>query len=209
MSAALIVFARAPERAKSRLATACGRATATRVATALLGDALARAEASGLAPHYLYWDGVTDHPAVAAALRRAWQVSEQRGADLGERMAAAFAAVLSEHPHAVLMGTDCPDLGGEVVAAAASRLDTSDAVLVPAEDGGYVLLGLCRSARPRLPALFSGIAWGGAGVAATTRTRFLGCSLSLSELPPLPDLDDAADLQLLATRHAFLKRAKR
>lgn len=204
MSAVLIVFARTPEHAKSRLAAAYGRARATRIATALLADALARGERSGLARRQLYWDGALDHPAVAAARRRGWETAVQEGADLGARMAAAFATVLHDDAGAVLAGTDCPDLRGDVIAAAASRLDAADVVLVPAADGGYVLIGLRRSAQPHLPTLFSGIVWGGDDVAATTRTRIAGCGLTLAELRPLPDVDDADDLQRLGALHPWL-----
>lgn len=208
MNAAQIVFARAPERAKTRLAAACGRDAATRIAAAVLDDALARAERSGLTPRYLYWDGASDHPAAERARRRGWQVAEQAGADLGERMAAAFAAALRNRSGAVLIGTDCPDLGGNVIAAAASRLDAADAVLVAAEDGGYVLIGLRAAALSHLQELFSGIPWGRGDVAAVTRTRIADCGLTLGELPRLRDLDDADDLDVLASRHPFVELAR-
>lgn len=209
MNAALIVFARAPERAKSRLAAARGRAAAARIAAALLDDALARGEGCGLTPRHLYWDGAAGHPAVEAARRGGWRITAQNGTDLGARMAAAFTAVLRDHSGALLIGTDCPDLGGDTLAAAAARLDASDAVLVPASDGGYVLIGLRQAALPHLDALFSGVVWGGADVAAVTRARIAECGLTLFELPALADLDDASDLELLAPRHAFLRRALR
>jgi len=64
-------------------------------------------------------------------------------------------------------------------------------VLVPAEDGGYVLLGL----RAPQPALFEGVAWGGPQVLAATRQRIAAAGLRHVELPALPDLDTPADYQ--------------
>jgi glycosyltransferase A (GT-A) superfamily protein (DUF2064 family) len=74
--------------------------------------------------------------------------------------------------------------------AAAHALRDADVVLIPAEDGGYVLLG----ARVAHPQLFSGIAWGTASVIIETRERIASLGLTCSELPALWDVDTEADL---------------
>ena len=67
--------------------------------------------------------------------------------DLGQRMHAAFEAAFRAGNHrAVLIGTDCPELDGRLVQAAFDRLGENDLVLRPANDGGYYLIGLRRSA---------------------------------------------------------------
>jgi glycosyltransferase A (GT-A) superfamily protein (DUF2064 family) len=74
--------------------------------------------------------------------------------------------------------------------AAAHALRDADVVLIPAEDGGYVLIG----ARVAHPQLFSGIAWGTASVIIETRERIAALGLTCSELPALWDVDTEADL---------------
>jgi glycosyltransferase A (GT-A) superfamily protein (DUF2064 family) len=73
----------------------------------------------------------------------------------------------------------------------------AQAVLGPAEDGGYVLLGLRREALPALPALFSDIPWGSGQVAAITRQRLQDAGLVWTELKRLADIDNPEDLDRL------------
>jgi hypothetical protein len=73
---------------------------------------------------------------------------------------------------------------------AAATLNDRDVVLIPAEDGGYVLIG----ARAAYPEVFSGIAWGTASVLQETRARISSLGLKSADLPALWDLDTEADL---------------
>ncbi|MQM30903.1 MAG: hypothetical protein CRU78_10415, partial [Candidatus Accumulibacter phosphatis] len=75
----------------------------------------------------------------------------------------------------------------------------NDAVFIPAEDGGYVLLGL----RCPQPGLFEGVDWGSERVMAQTRQRLLALGLRWCELPALWDVDRPADLTRLATLPGF------
>jgi rSAM/selenodomain-associated transferase 1 len=201
---ALIVFAKAPENSKRRLADEIGCADATHTATLLLYDALVRGRAAALAPRYLYWDGSPTHSSLSDAVALGYATVPQVGGDLGERMANAFAEVLDANEQALLIGTDCPDLDADVLNRAAAALTAHDAVLVPACDGGYVLIGLSRRVLPHLRKLFDGIAWGGGDVTEVTRKRLGVCGLRFAELPSLEDLDRYADLDRLARRHPFL-----
>ncbi|MGH8427889.1 MAG: TIGR04282 family arsenosugar biosynthesis glycosyltransferase [Gammaproteobacteria bacterium] len=211
---ALIVFSKAPEIAKHRLADEIGRAEATHTASLLLDDALVRGRAAALAPRYLYWDGPPTHPSLSEAVALGYTSVPQAGGDLGERMANALSEVLNANANAnanakaLLIGTDCPDLDADALNRAAAALTAHDAVLAPARDGGYVLVGLNRHALPHLHELFVGIAWGAAEVADITRRRMTACGLKFSELPPLEDLDRYADLDRLARRHPFLARVR-
>jgi glycosyltransferase A (GT-A) superfamily protein (DUF2064 family) len=98
--------------------------------------------------------------------------------------------VLSAHERVLLIGSDCPELDADRLRTAAAHLETHDAVIHPARDGGYVLLGLTRFD----PLLFSDIAWSTGSVAATTiaRIRALGWSLHIGET--LRDVDEPEDL---------------
>ncbi len=134
------------------------------------------------------------HPALARwAARSGATLHRQRGDDLGARMQAALRSALDRGRPALLIGTDCPALDAAHLAAAADALRDRDAVFVPAEDGGYVLVGLARAVDA-----FEGIAWGGAGVMAATRARLAAAGASWRELPPLWDVDRPEDLRRLA-----------
>ena len=117
-------------------------------------------------------------------------LSAQRGADLGERMQNAFSDALSQYRHAILIGCDCPSLTVDDLQQALTALQNGqDAVIAPAEDGGYVLIGLNN---PQ-PALFEGMIWGNENVMAKTRCRAKFASISLHELARQWDVDTAED----------------
>lgn len=126
----------------------------------------------------------------AQAARLGLTVQAQRGPDLGARMHNALSDALHGVGRAVLIGTDCPELDAAYLDAAFDALDGHDAVLGPAADGGYVLIGLRRPA----PTLFTRIAWGTGTVLAETRAGLRAAGLSWRELPTLRDLDEIADL---------------
>ncbi|MES9992985.1 MAG: TIGR04282 family arsenosugar biosynthesis glycosyltransferase [Candidatus Thiodiazotropha sp.] len=118
----------------------------------------------------------------------------QQGDDLGERMGAAAESALACHHQVILVGVDCPALAAHHLRQVNHWLnDGDDAVLGPAEDGGYVLLGLNRYHRR----LFEGHDWGSGTVADSTRTALDELGWHWRELPELWDLDRVEDLQRL------------
>lgn len=122
------------------------------------------------------------------------QYLDQRGEDLGGRMANAFADLFAAGWRRVLMiGADCPQIDDSVIAAAEAALDDSDAVVVPTVDGGYALIGLAAYYD-----LFTGVTMGGAQVMAETRELCRRNGLRLSELPKLRDIDELPDVRALA-----------
>ncbi len=105
----------------------------------------------------------------------------------------------------VLIGTDCPVLRVADLRAAARALQGgADAVLSPAEDGGYALIGLRRVS----PWLFSGLEWGSGSVLRETRTRLRELGWRWRELRTVWDVDRPEDYvrlgRLRAHRH-FLR----
>lgn len=116
----------------------------------------------------------------------------QRGNNLGERMHNAFSDALSRYRHALLIGCDCPSLTAEDLRQALQALiDGYDAVIAPAEDGGYVLIGL---SRPQ-PILFNDVPWGSERVMVDTYCRAEEGGLSLYVLPQQWDVDSISDWQ--------------
>jgi hypothetical protein len=188
----IAVFARAPVpgEAKTRLIARLGAQGAARLQEQLIERALVRACAVAAAQVTLWVAGDVGHPFMrGAAQRHGVALAVQAGNDLGARMAHAFDAALARAAACVLIGTDCPAMTPAHIAQAAELLRTHDVVLQPALDGGYVLIGL----RASQPGLFHDIAWGTAEVLAATRARIAALGLACAELPPLPDLDTAAD----------------
>ena len=200
----IIVFARAPVlgRVKTRLVPALGEWRTLLLHRRLLGHALRTARASGCGPVELYATG-------RHSLLRRRALRLQRGADLGERMHDAFTRGLRRHRRVVLIGTDSPALAARDLRRADRLLRGGhDAVIAPAEDGGYALIGLHRTSR----ALFEGIAWGGPQVYAETRRRLDCLGWRWRALRPVPDIDrpaDLAQLRWLRFRAALPRPARR
>jgi rSAM/selenodomain-associated transferase 1 len=197
----VIVMAKAPVAgfAKTRLIPTLGAEGAAALAERMLRHAVAQARGAGLGPVELCCAPDQHHAAFASLY--AWPdpvLSDQGDGDLGARMARAFERRLSDG-HAVLMiGTDAPALDAAVLRRAAEALSQTDAVFVPALDGGYALIGLRRPA----PSLFSAMTWSTSTVMAHTRERLAAAGLRHTELAPLTDIDEAADLVHLP--HGFL-----
>lgn len=186
-----------PGLAKTRLIPALGAEGAAALAARMLQHTLAEALAAGLGPVTLCAAPDAAHAAFAGVVQaRQVAVVDQGDGDLGARMQRAFERALPRHAGALLVGTDAPALDAAVLQAAHRQLQDHDAVIGPAHDGGYVLIGL-RRAEPRL---FTGMPWSTPQVLALTRERLREAGLRWAELPPLHDVDDPADLVHLAGR---------
>ena len=194
-AARILIFAKAPlpGQVKTRLVPLLGAAGAARLHSAMVAQTVRRMQAAALAPLQLWCA-----PSAAAPLfeelkqTNTLELCEQRGADLGARMLHAFTAALQSAEIAVAIGTDWPALDPGVIATALQRLQQGDdAVLGPAEDGGYVLLGL-RRVDTRL---FEDIVWGSDQVLAQTQERLRQLQWQWSELPMSWDLDRPVDFE--------------
>ena len=188
-----IVFAKAPREGevKTRLSPHLGAAGAAALHRKLVQQTLAIAVDAGLGPVELHAaPDTTDAFLQAGARRHGMALLPQHGADLGARMCKAFNEGLARHSRVILIGTDCPVLTLQHLRDACAALDDrNDAVLIPAEDGGYALIGLTRcDAR-----LFEAIAWGGDTVLAATRERLRQLQWRWHELETLWDIDRPED----------------
>lgn len=191
-----MVFARAPVpgAAKTRLIPLLGAAGAAALHERLVTRALATAVAAAVGPVALWCAPDDSHPFLrAAAARHGASLHPQAGHDLGARLVHGFAGSLPGRRRVLCIGADCPALTPQHLRDAAAALDTRDAVFVPAEDGGYALVGLTR---PQ-PGLFADVAWGGTAVMAQTRARLRALGLTWHELPTLWDVDRPEDVQRL------------
>lgn len=190
----IAIFAKAPlpGYAKSRLAPLLGKEGAAALQAKLIERTVATARASGLGPVSLWCAPDSGHPLFARLVKaHGVRLFDQQGSDLGARMAAAFEVMAPAGP-LLLVGTDCPALAPDHLRDCAAALAGGcDAVFLPAEDGGYVLVGLTK---PR-PDLFAGIAWGTEAVMEETRARLRESGLRWSEPAVLWDLDTPTDYQ--------------
>ncbi len=195
MSPQLLILAKAPVpgMAKTRLAPALGFEGAARVARALLQrtEQLAETARQQHIVASVHWalTPAPDHPAWTD-----WRLSpafDQGHGTLGDRLNHAFQA-LNDGPLLVI-GTDCPALTPAHLSAAAQALKTQDAALLPACDGGFVLLGLPLNPTTRTLDWATGITWSTDQVAQQTQDKLTTAGLSLWRGPTLTDLDTPDD----------------
>lgn len=196
----LIVFAKTPVpgRVKTRLISELGAAGAAALYRQLLERTLQTAAQSAIRHIELHCTPTLDDP-VLQAYRRQFNLSLhlQQGNDLGRRMHHAFSQVLFNNGAAILIGCDVPGLTAQDLNTAREKLEDSyDAVLGPARDGGYYLIGLRKAHED----LFADIEWGTAGVLAATRSRIHAGHLVHFELDPRADIDRPEDLLEFSAR---------
>jgi len=193
----LIVFAKAPipGQVKTRLIPFIGEEAATALHQKLVSHCLSVALKASVTPVELWCSPSSRHPFFIHS-RKEFRLdlhTQPRG-DLGRRMAFAFKKTLKKASSALLIGTDSPSLTSDDIKKAAETLARGvDAVIIPVEDGGYVLLGLRRLA----PDLFSGIPWGTNTVMEETRLRLRRLKWRWRELPQRWDVDRPEDLERL------------
>jgi rSAM/selenodomain-associated transferase 1 len=126
-----------------------------------------------------------------------FQLFNQQGEDLGCRLSLAAKMGLQRASRILLIGTDCPELTADRIQQAAADLDHYQNVLIPAKDGGYVLLGLT-SFNERL---FQEVPWSTDKVASITQERIRSLNQSLKCHDPLQDIDLPQDLKTLTLDH--------
>lgn len=203
--ARLLIFAKAPVpgRVKTRLAARLGARGAAELYKRLLRRTLAIARTARLCPVELWCAPDARHGFFAACRRdHGVRLRRQRDGDLGRRMNQALKQALAGNAYAVLIGGDCASLGAMELREAFGQLAAGrEAVLGPAADGGYLLVGLRRPG----PALFRNIAWSTPAVLAATRRRLRRTGLVWVELPVGWDVDTPADVRRLR-RSGLLSR---
>ena len=192
--AALAVLAKAPVEgfAKTRLAPLLGNAGAARAQRRLTLGTLQVGSQSGLGSLALWCAPDAGHRFFRALARtRNIACSPQPEGDIGQRMCAVFRCHFEQRRDMplLLVGTDCAVLAPGHLQQAARALVAHDVVLIPAEDGGYVLIGMRRF----IPEAFDNIRWSSPQVMSQTRERLRQAQASWHELPALWDVDEPAD----------------
>ena len=189
------ILAKAPLAgfAKTRLIPRLGADGAAALQRWLLQRTVTTALSAGIGPVTLWCAPDATHPDFVLcrafgplALRR------QPDGDLGARMLAAIAGTTTP-AGTLVIGTDCPALTPALLRQAANALAAHDAAVVPAEDGGYVLIGMRQAA----PQVFAEVDWSTGRVMAQTRARLAEIGWRWQEFAPLWDVDRGEDLDRL------------
>lgn len=184
----MIAKAPAPGRSKTRLCPPCTPEQAATLAEAALRDTLVAVAACPARRRLLALDGEP-----GSWLPSGFQLLEQRGNGLGERLAHALAAAGGP---ALVVGMDTPQLTPGLLqhAAAALSADDVDAVLGPALDGGYWTIGLKRPDAQ----VFSGVPMSVLDTRRAQCRRLDELGLRWKELAPVRDVDTFADARVVA-----------
>ena len=184
MNPRVVLFTRFPEpgKAKTRLIPAIGAERAAQVHRTLTERTAQAVLESGLALEVR----ATGAPlAEFADWLKIESIVDQGAGDLGQRLSRAGP------PYPTLfIGSDAPDLTADLLRQAADALGHADAVVGPAEDGGYWLLGLARA----VEGVFDGVEWGTAVVFGQTIDRLAAAGIDPVLLPQLADCDRPEDL---------------
>lgn len=197
----VLVFIRAPERGavKTRLAASIGQEHAVGLYSCFVEDILAMLDTLevDVVCCYLPADAETD---LLDWLGPHRAYAPQRGNDLGQRMAGAFRGVFRNGvSKAVLIGSDSPDLGPDLIEQALGELTRHDVVIGPSCDGGYYLLGF--TADGFLPEVFENVDWGTDRVFSQTLGVLNQRQRDVFVLPQWHDIDTRSDLDNLIDRN--------
>jgi len=188
----ICIFAKppVPSEVKTRLIPTLGALGAARLASAMLQDVWRTIES---------YPGV--RPILATTRTGIFPVSVREGdtwlqgeGDLGQRVERILMRALERSAAVIAIGADSPAFSASHLRGALDGLENHDAVLGPATDGGFYLVGIRRCTR----GLFAGLPWSTGETCHAVRTRFREHAFSIAELEPLFDVDTPADLSTLA-----------
>lgn len=196
-NATIIIFAKAPElgKVKTRLATQLGEVVALDIYKQLLSETFCTVIDADVANVCCYSTD-PNHSAFDQWKEKGVCFYRQDGEDLGERMLNAFKLELKKASSVLLLGTDCPVFEAHHFDEALSLLNVdTQAVVIPTEDGGYVLMGLNQQCSEQHDHLFKNIAWSTEYVFKQTLDVFKQLNIGWEQLETLWDVDNASDYQ--------------
>ena len=195
---ALVIVARTPEegKVKTRLAATIGQTETLRLYKAFLCDLACRFTGSQEDPYAVHWAYTPTEADFVASLKDLAPTATpghcfpQCGPDFGSRLHNVFHTTTTlGFQQTILIGSDTPQIGREIIVQAYQALEQADVVLGPAEDGGYYLIAM------RKPYdLFSQIPMSTAQVLQMTLERADSLGLSVQLLEPLFDIDELPEL---------------
>ncbi len=192
MRRALLVFVKLPVagRVKTRLQPELSPALAARLYRAMVDDVFTALERPGRWDLFAFFWPPEQERAFREWLPGSPRLVPQAGTGLGERLADAFEWSHAEgHSRTIIVGTDMPTLGSDVLSDAFDALERAEVLLGPSTDGGYYLVGL---KEPR-PELFEDVSWSTPEVLEQTIARVDGVGATYHLLPEKTDIDTWQD----------------
>lgn len=192
----IVIFAKAPipGYAKTRLIKALGAEGAATLAAKMLLRTVSLARQAAVGPVELCVAPDPEHFCLRALEVDSDVIwSSQSEGDLGMRMQTAVQRTLASGENVICIGTDCVELKVSHLQKAAIALHQDSAVIAPALDGGYVLLGLSTLD----PSIFQDIVWSTGTVFKETMARITRLKWRVTQLETLRDIDEPEDLQYL------------
>ena len=203
MNRALIVFAKEPVlgTVKTRLRGCFSDEDLGRLYKAFVKDTLAVASNIRRSRKVLAFSS-QQAPQFLKSVNSGFEMVEQRGRSLGDRMHNAFIyAHESKSKKIVIIGTDSPTLPPSMIEKAFKELSRKDVVLGPSVDGGYYLIGM----KVPCAAIFQGVRWSSASALKKTlnNAKVLGKTTAL--LDEWYDVDDRDGLQRLKSHLELVK----
>lgn len=186
MSRLLIVFVKHPElgKVKTRLAATLGKEKALSIYKQLLEHTLSICKTVQADVQIFYTDDV-----IQDDIWNDFPKKQQKRGDLGTRMFHALSQ--NEYEKKLIIGSDCFEINAEHIETAFQKLNETDAVIGPANDGGYYLLGLKEVPKE----VFTDITWSSEKVLEQTIKKLNTLNKSHSLLPTLVDIDTESDLK--------------
>jgi hypothetical protein len=191
----ILVFVKAPEKGKvkTRLSKILGKTVALGLYKNFVADIIATLQTGRYTFRICFHPSDAEHK-MMDWIGREYVLMPQRGNHIGERMANAFRKTFMDgFEHVLLIGTDLPDLPATVIDEAFKNLEKNAAVIGPAFDGGYYLIGF--QSKTFLPAIFERIPWSTRQVFEKTIKIFEKNQYRVHRLPKWRDIDLYEDLK--------------
>lgn len=197
----ILFFVKYPDvgQVKTRLSSELGNEAVVSLYKDFILDMLSTIEKLGL-PIEIFYRPDSAKEKLASWLGQQYSYVPQRGEDLGERMRnASLHAFNKNFSRVVIIGSDIPDLPADFLREAFLSLESRDAVIGPAGDGGYYLIGFTRTSF--LPEVFENISWSSDSVFNQTVSILKQYKRKVYLLPQWHDVDTSADLKSLLLRN--------
>lgn len=199
VTALIVAKAPVPGLAKTRLAAALGDGVAAGIAAAALLDTLDAVAGTPLAAKVVAMTGDLASACQSEAIRErlsGFTVVEQRGDDFADRLANAHAdAAAAAGPMPVLqIGMDTPQVTAELLTRCARALLGAHAVIGPARDGGWWLLGVADAATAEC---LRQVPMSRPDTGAITYAALLQTGSPVTVLEELMDVDTVADISVV------------
>ena len=196
---ALIIFTRNPElgKCKTRLAATIGDESALEIYKYLLQHTAKLSEKVKADKYVFYSESIKREDIWDATI---FNKKLQQGNDLGERMENAFTELFElGYEKVIIIGSDLLDLSSDDVNEAFDFLNENDAVIGPAKDGGYYLLGM----KNMHSKVFKHKKWGTSIVLENTLSDLKDSTISM--LKELNDIDTFEDMKHYEQLKKFYK----